>query len=120
RENSSSRFLIAGETLYKVDPALAEETLTTVLHDKDNLGGRAWALAVLLKLAPDAHGTVPALSKMVHDPDARLRVQARRVLWHMKEPAEPLVAALCAEACADNSAVGVQAIEALGEMGSAA
>jgi HEAT repeat protein len=119
-EDNSARFLAAGEALARADPAAAAETLSAVLRDKENLGGRAWALAALLKLAPECQGTLPAVAELLHDPDARLRVEAAHVLWRMKQPAGPVVEALCAEANADEAAGGVQALIVLREMGPAA
>jgi HEAT repeat protein len=49
-----------------------------------------------------------------------LRVEAIRVLGRLKQPAEPLVSALCAIASDPKSSAGVQALEALGEFGPAA
>jgi hypothetical protein len=50
----------------------------------------------------------------------RQRILAIRVLWGMRQPAGPLVAALCRILSSDDTSAGVQAIEALGEMGPAA
>ena len=118
-ETSSARFMAAGEALVKADPAVAAETLSAVMRDHDNPGGRAWSLALLLNLAPEGRGTLPTLKELLHDPDGRLRVEAAHVLWRMKEPDGPLVEALRAELGSDSD-VGVQAIAVLGEMGPAA
>jgi HEAT repeat protein len=118
-EDNSSRFMLACEALAGVDPATAAETLGEVLRDKTNDGRRSWALTELLKLAPQGREALPGLKEMVNDPKAEvvLRVQAMRMLWRLKEPAEPLVAALVEVVTADQSPAGVQALEALGEMG---
>src|SRR5262249_37536089 len=54
------------------------------------------------------------------DEDAPLRVEAAHVLWRMRELAGPLVAVLCDLVDSPKSPAGVQALEVLGEMGSAA
>ena len=122
KETDSSRFQTASEALAKVDLVAATETLSAVVRDKGDTGRRAWALTELEKLAPHCEGALPVLNELLKSPDegAVLRVQAIRVLWHLKQPAEPLVAALCAEANDRKSPAGVQALEALGDMGPAA
>jgi HEAT repeat protein len=121
KEMNSARFLVASEALAKANPVAAAETLSAVLRDKHAVG-RAWALAVLLKLAPGGRDTLPALREILQDPDEdpRLRVEAIHVLWRLKQPAEPLVAALCAILDAGKDDAGVQALEILAEMETAA
>ncbi len=122
KERNSGRFLVASETLAKLDSAAAAEALSSVLSDKQDPGRRAWALTELSKLAPNGREALPVLNGLLHDPDedARLRVQTIRVLWRLNEPTEPLVSSLCDFLNADASPVGVQALEVLGEMGPAA
>jgi HEAT repeat protein len=119
-EKDSGRFHAASEALARAAPATAADTFSAVLRDKSNGSGRAWTLAVLLELAPACAETVPALEEVLHDPDMALCVQAIRVLWRMKQPAEPLVAGLCEAASAEQALAGCQALEVLGEMGPAA
>src|SRR5207248_255745 len=52
REDNSARFLAASEALLRANPEAAGKALSAVLHDKKNLGGRAWALAALYNNAP--------------------------------------------------------------------
>ena len=62
-----------------------------------------------------------AVQELFQEPDVGLRVDAIRVLGRMRQPPEPLVAALCAILTTDEvEKVGVQAIEALGELRAAA
>jgi HEAT repeat protein len=121
-ETDSARFQLASEALARADPAAATETLSAVVRDEKDVGRRSWALTELLKLAPQCEGALPVLNELLNNPDedARLRVQAVEVLWHLKQPAGPLVAALCAVANDPKSPAGVQALVALGEMGPAA
>jgi HEAT repeat protein len=121
-ETSSSRFMLASEALAKVDAAVAAETLAEVLRDKTNDGRRSWALTELLKLGPQGQEALPALKDIVDDPQEEvvLRVQAIRMLWRLQQRAEPLRDALVEVVTADRSPAGVQALEALGEMGPAA
>jgi HEAT repeat protein len=122
KETNSGRFLLASETLAKVDPAAAADALSAVVRDRAESDRRAWALAALLAMAPEGRGALPVLNELLHDgtDDVRLRVQAIRVLWHLQQPAGPLVSTLCQIVSADASPAGVQALEALGEMGPAA
>jgi HEAT repeat protein len=119
KEKNSGRFLLASETLAKIDPAAAVEALSSVLRDQKDDTRRAWALTELLKLAPKGQEALPVLNKLMQDPDedVRLRVQAIRVLWRLNQPIEPLISSLCRMLPAD---AGVQALEVLGEMGPAA
>jgi HEAT repeat protein len=118
-EDNSSRFMLASEALAKVDPSAAAETLSAVLRDKTNEGRRSWALTELLKIAPQGKEAIPVLEEMWHNPQEEvvLRVQAIRVLWHLKQPAEPLAAALVEVISSPQNPAGVQALDALGEMG---
>jgi HEAT repeat protein len=122
KEKNSGRFLVASETLAKIDPAAAAQALSSVLLNKKDASRRAWALTELLKLAPKGQEALPVLNELSHDPDedARLRVQAIRVLWHLKQPAGPLISSLCDILKVDATPAGVQALEVLGEMGPAA
>jgi HEAT repeat protein len=119
---SSSRFLLASDALGKTDSRAAGETLAAVLRDKKDAGRRAWALAALLKLAPEGHEALPILNEMLNDTkdDARLRVQAIEVLWRLKQLAEPLAVVLCEFASDEKCEAGVQALAVLGDMGPAA
>jgi HEAT repeat protein len=119
KEKNSGRFLLASETLAKLDPTAAAKTLRSVLADPKDDTRRAWALTELLKLAPKGQEALPVLIQLAQDPDedVRLRVQAIRVLWRMNQPIEPLIASLCEQL---NAEAGVQALEVLGEMGPAA
>jgi HEAT repeat protein len=122
KEENSTCFILASEALANVDHAAAGEALSAVLRNKQKPAPRAWALTELAKLAPDGQEALPALNEMLHDPneDPVLRVQAIDALWRLKQPAEPLVSALCAFVTADKSSVGAQALEVLSEMGPAA
>jgi HEAT repeat protein len=122
QEKQPSRFVLAGQTLGKLDPEAAADTLTKVLRDRSDASRQSWALSVLLDLAPECQAALPALAEIAHNPaeDARLRVAAVRVLWRLHQPAEPLVASLCDTLAAQDTPAGVQALEALGEMGPAA
>src|SRR5438093_8325893 len=62
---------------------------------------------------------LPALKDLFDDPetDPVLRVQAIDVLWHMNQPAEPMVPVLCEMLAVPQSTVGVQSLMVLGEMG---
>jgi HEAT repeat protein len=122
-ERNRTRFFLAGQALGHVDPVAAAEVLSAILQDKDSdMMRKACAFAALLKIAPQGQEAVPALQEILNDPkqDLVLRVQAIDVLWHMKQPAEPLVLSLCEMVKADNSPVGVQALEVLQGMGPAA
>jgi HEAT repeat protein len=122
-EKNSTRFLLAGEALGNADPPAAATALAAIARAKEEDGGRrAFALAGLSKLAPRGQEAVPALTELLQDPTANpaLRVEAARVLWLMKQPAEPLVATLSEILSADKSPAGVQALELLGELGPAA
>src|SRR5437870_9774923 len=68
REEQPGRFMLAGETLGKLDPAAATEALTKVLRDKTDATRRSWTLAVLLDLAPECAAALPVLSEIAHDP----------------------------------------------------
>ena len=122
KEKNSTLFLLASDALARVDPAAAAEALSAILRDKEESSRRAWALGALHKIAPEGKEALPILNEMFHDQDedTRLRVQAILVLYHMNQPAEPLALALCTIADADKGIAGVQAIEALGDMGPAA
>jgi len=119
REKNSGRFLLASETLAKLDPAAAAHALAWVLSDKQDAGRRAWALTELAKLAPKGQEALPVLNDLVgeRDEDVRLRVQAIQVLRRLNQPAEPLVSSLCDILNVGACPVGVQALEVLGEMG---
>jgi HEAT repeat protein len=122
-EKNSSRFLLAGRTLANVDGAAAGEALSAVLREKDpDFSRRAWAFTALLNMAPQGQEALPVLKDIVQDvtEDPVLRVQAIDVLWHMGQPADPLVPPLCEMLAAPKSTVGVQALMVLGEMGASA
>jgi HEAT repeat protein len=90
------------------------------LRDKEDEGSRrSWALATLLKYAPETQGALPTLKELVQDKDdsVLLRVQALLLLWRLKQPAAPLVSELCATASDPKGLAGVQSLEALGDMG---
>jgi HEAT repeat protein len=118
-ETNSSRFMLACEALTKADPSAAAETLGEVLRDKTNEGRRSWALTELLHMAPQGREALPAVKGIFSDPheEVVLRVQAIRILWRLDEPSDPLREALVAVVTADRSPAGIQALEALGEMG---
>ncbi|HEV3446269.1 MAG TPA: hypothetical protein VG099_16620, partial [Gemmataceae bacterium] len=120
REKESSKFLLASDTLARLDPAVATPVLSAVLGDKEDEGSRrSWALATLLKHAPEAQAALPALKQLVQDKDdsVQLRVQALLLLWRLKQPAAPLVSELCITASDPKGLAGVQSLEALGDMG---
>ncbi len=121
-EQDSTHFLLASEALGKVDPAAAAQQLSAIALDAAAGSRRAWALAALLNLAPKGQEAVPLLEQLLHDDqqNEHLRVMAANVLWRMKQPAELLVAALCALASAKDSSAGAEALTILGEMGPAA
>jgi len=122
-EKNSGRFLLASQAWANVDPSAAAEALAAVLReDGGDLGRKACAFASLFKLAPKGQEAVPTLNDIRNDPKANpvVRVQAIEVLWHMNQPAQPLVRDLCEMASADNSPVGVQALHVLGEFGPSA
>jgi HEAT repeat protein len=120
-ETQSARFVLASRTLGKLNPAAATEVLNTVLRDKAASNGsrRAWALLMLLEIAPDCQAALPVLNEIAlsQAEDVRLRVAAVRVLWRLHQPAEPLATALCETLAAENTPAGVQALSALGEIG---
>src|SRR5437870_6029779 len=122
-EKQSGPFLLASTTLGKLNPAAATDVLDTVLRDKaeSNGGRRAWALGVLLNLAPECKAAIPALNEIALDPatDMRLRVAAIRVLTRLHQPVDSLVPVLCEAITVPKAPAGVQALEALGEMGPA-
>jgi HEAT repeat protein len=122
KEEVSTCFLLASDALAHADPAAAAEALGAVVANKDKPAPRAWALTELGKLVPHGQEAVPVLNEILHDPneDPVLRVQAIAVLAQLKQPPEPLVAALCDYLVAKKSAVGVQAVEVLSDMGPAA
>jgi HEAT repeat protein len=120
REKESSKFLLASDTLARLDPATATPVLSAVLADKEDEGSRrSWALATLLKHAPETQAALPTLKHLVQDKDdsVQLRVQALLLLWRLKQPAAPLVSELCATASDPKGLAGVQSLEALGDMG---
>jgi HEAT repeat protein len=121
KEENSALFLSASAALAKADPELECETLGVVLRDKSNPDRRYWALAVLLDEAAHCQPILPAVQELFQEPDSPMRVDAIRVLGRLQQPPEPLAAALCAILNTnqiENS--GVQAVEALGELGSGA
>ena len=121
-EKESAKFLLAAETLSRIDPEAGTEALSAILGDKQDGTRRSWALATLLQFAAEARGALPILEHMVDDKDEspQLRVQAILILWHLRQPTAPLISALCAAASDAKAPAGVQAVEALGEMGSEA
>jgi HEAT repeat protein len=122
-EQHQGRFRLAGVTLAKVAPTSATNGLASVAGDQvDDGSRRSWALSVLLDLAPDCQGALPVLNQLVQNPEENvlLRVAAARVLWRLKQPAQSLIPMLCQVASAEESRAGVQALEALEEMGPAA
>lgn len=121
KEDSSVIFLAASAALAKADPELECETLAEVLRDTSNQDRRAWALAVLLESATQCQAILPAVQALYQEPDSSLRVDTIRVLGRMREPPEPLAEALCAILNTNQiETSGVQAIEALGELGAGA
>jgi HEAT repeat protein len=123
-EKNRNCFLIASQALGNIDPSAAAEALSAVLREERNGDyiRQACAFAALLKLAPQGQEALPTLKEIFNDPkqDPLLLVQAIDVLWHMGQPAEPLVAKLCEMLAVDNSPVGVQALEVLQGMGPSA
>jgi HEAT repeat protein len=122
-ETNSTRFLRAAAALAKVDPAAAATALAAVAGDKGgDAGRRDWALTSLVNLAPEGREALPALEALRTDAgeEVVIRVEAVRALWHMRRPAEPLVATLCEVLGDRQGPAGVQALEALQEMGPAA
>ncbi len=121
-EDNSNRFILASAALAKADPVAAAETLGAVLHDKTNNSRRSWALNELLELAPQGREALPALQDIINDPkeDVLLRIQAIRMMGRLHEPAEPLLAILLEFVMTPKSPAGVQAVEALGDLGPAA
>lgn len=120
-EKNSGLFLLAGQAWCNVDPSAAAEALSAVLReDSDDLSRKACAFTTLLKVAPQGQEAAPTLDAIVHDSKANpvLRVQASQVLWHMKQPGEPLVPVLCEMISMEKSPVGVQGLGVLGELGS--
>jgi len=120
REKESSKFLLASETLARLDPGAATAVLSVVLRDKEDEGSRrSWALATLLKYAPETQGALPTLKELVQDKDdsVLLRVQALLLLWRLKQPVDPLISELCITASEPKGLAGVQSLEALGDMG---
>jgi HEAT repeat protein len=122
QEKNPTRFMIASETLAQLDQADAVAVLDEVIQDPSDLGRRSWALQSLLKLGPEAKGALPALQQLFVDSqlDPVLRVQVIEVLWALKQPPEPLAAALVALATAPKSSVGVEALTVLEKIGPAA
>jgi HEAT repeat protein len=122
KEEVSTCFLLASEALAHTDPAAAAEALSAVVANKERPAPRAWALTELGKLAPNGQEALPVLNEILHDPNEEpvLRVQAIAVLGRLKQPAEPLVAALCDYITANKSTVAVQALEVLSDLGPAA
>jgi HEAT repeat protein len=120
-EKNSTRFLLASEALAKVDSPAAVEALSEVVRDKADFARRAWACTALLKFIPNGQGALPALQEVLDnkEEDSRLRVQAIEVLWHLGQPTEPLIEALCSIACDPKSNAGVQALTVLSELGTA-
>jgi HEAT repeat protein len=120
-EENSVMLMAASAALAKADPELECETLAVVLRNPTNRDCRACALAVLLDSAAQCQAILPAVQELFQEPDIGLRIDAIRVLERMRQPPEPLAAALCAILNTDQvENVGVQAIEALGELGAAA
>jgi HEAT repeat protein len=123
KTEKESRFLLAGQTLARLDPSSATSVLGSVAGDKEDQGDRrSWALGLLLDLAPNCQGALPVLKELADNPSENvlLRVAAMHVLWRLKQPAEPLIPMLCEVAAAQKSPAGVQALAVLGEMGPAA
>jgi HEAT repeat protein len=122
-ETNSTRFLLAADALAQADPSAAATALAAVARDKgEDAGRRAWALTSLVNLGPEGREALPALEALRTDPGEPvvIRVEAVRALWHMRQPAEPLVATLCEVLGDERGPAGVQALEALQEMGPAA
>jgi HEAT repeat protein len=117
-EDVSVLFLAEAAALAKADPEVECQTLATVLRDKSNPDRRGWALAVLLDSASHCQAILPAVLEVFQENDKGLRVDTIRVLGRMQQPPEPLVEALCAILNTDQiETSGVQAVEALGELG---
>jgi len=120
-EDNSAIFLSADAALSKADPKLECETLAAVLRDKSNLARCAWAIAIMLERAAQCQEILPAVQELLQESDTGLRIDAIRVLGRMHQPPEPLAAALCAILNTDQvTTSGVQAVEALSELGAAA
>ncbi|HLN32571.1 MAG TPA: hypothetical protein VK395_32885 [Gemmataceae bacterium] len=121
KEDNTAIFLSADAALSKADPKLECETLAAVLRDKSHSARRAWAIAILLDRAGQCQEILPAVQELLQESDTGLRIDAIRVLSRMHQPPEPLAASLCAILTTDQvKTSGVQAIEALGELGAAA
>jgi HEAT repeat protein len=121
-ETNRNRFMLASEALAKIDPSAAAQAMSDVLREKEDTLRKACAFATLLEMAPQGQEALPALQEIFNDhkQDPVLRVQAIDVLWHMKQPAEPLVPELIAMVKAPNSPVAVQAMEILQLIGPSA
>jgi HEAT repeat protein len=120
-ETNQGRFLLASQAWGNVDPSAAAEALGAVLREptEADLSRQACACTALIRLAPQGQEAVPALNDIFHNPktDPVLLVQVIDVLWHMKQPTEPMVPILCEMVSADHSPVGVQALHVLSSLG---
>jgi HEAT repeat protein len=121
KEDNSVMFLSASAALARADPELECQTLAAVLRDKSNPERRAWAMALLLDGFGPCQNILPVVQEVYQEPDNGMRVDTIRVLGRMHQPPEPLAEALCAILNTDQiETVGVQAVEALGELGAGA
>jgi HEAT repeat protein len=115
-----TRFFLASEALTNIDAAAAAEAMCAILRDsQEPMNRKIDALAALHRMAPQGQEAVPTLNDIWRDPkqDPELRVEAIDVLWHMKQPPEPLIPALREMVSAKDTPVGVQALLVLGGMG---
>jgi HEAT repeat protein len=122
-EKNASRFLLAGRSMAKVDPAAAGEALAAVLREKDpDFSRRAWAFTILLEMSPKGQEALPAAKEIYDDPKTHpvLRVQAIDELFHLGQPVEPMIPVLCDMVKDEKGPAAVQALMVLGTMGSAA
>jgi HEAT repeat protein len=122
-EKNGSRFLLAGRSMAKVDPAAAGEALAAVLREKDSdFSRRAWSLTILLEISPKGQEALEAVKAIYDDPktDPVLRVQAIDELFHLGQPVEPMIPVLCDMVKAEKGTAGAQALTVLGAMGPAA
>lgn len=118
KEEVSVMFLSESAALAKADPELECQTLAAVLRNKSNPGRRAWALAVLLDSAAQCQIILPAVQELYQEENKDLHVDTIRVLGRMGQPPEPLASDLCAILKTNQiETSGVQAVEALGELG---
>jgi HEAT repeat protein len=122
-EGETACFVLATQTLAKLNPDLATTELSAIAGNKADKGDRrSWALVGLQELAPNCRAAGPILGELARDPNENvlLRVAAIGVLTRLGRPAEDLVTILCETILTEQTPAGVQALQILGEMGPAA